>query len=175
MLLPSGWRVRGELPSFATLSDRGMLDERVISAAARLREDPPKPRETTAEERDLQTYTDALVAGFCREAVDPRIRVDGAPLDPDDPDSWGYVTLDPSDLSWIAPPDRRLLEFLVWHVYTASEVTAIAEATLAGETPEEVAGLDRLAEFRRERHGAARGSDSEGVEHPTVDAVGGGG
>ena len=145
----------------AALARRGLLDGRVIAAVQRLAGDDPG--DATAERASAwQTETDACVAGFAREALDPG----------DDPETgtWKPVHLTIEDLIFLDQRDRDALQAIVLRVLTADEITAGVEAREQKETGE----LDSLAEFRDDGHGDASGVGGESVADAPVAAAGGG-
>lgn len=136
VLLPSGYRVRGVVPSFQELARAGLLDIRVLAAAARLADaEWLKASTDDAKEDNLRAVIDAKVAAFPRQALDP-----GS-------DTWQPVHLTVDDLPNIDQRDRDRLEELVMRVFTAEQITAAVERgdfDLAGQA----SALDSLAEFR---------------------------
>jgi len=142
VLLPSGYRVRGVIPDAYRLAELGLLDTRVLAAAARLADEDWLDSSTPDEqERDIRAYVDAMIAAAAQEALDPG----------DDPvmGTWKATGLTASNLDGLDPRDRPLLEDLVIHKRTAAAITALSEALIAGLEPDEEADeLDRLAEFR---------------------------
>jgi hypothetical protein len=148
VLLPSGYRVRGVIPGLDILAARGLLDARVLAAAMRLNDRGQLDTQpfTPKDEKDLQAYTDALVAGFPVEALDPG----------DETGEWKPTSLTIENVRTMDQRDRALLEDLVLHLKTPDEVTAAAQRALdAVDSEEGPSELDRMAEFRDERRGDA--------------------
>ncbi len=166
VLLPSGYRVRGVIPGLAELVRSGLVDDRVRVAVIRLTDDKwLKAASEDAQEENLRVYVDALVAGFCREALDPG----------DDPEAgeWKPLELSVDDLAGMDQRDRDRLEDLVMRVFTAEQITTAVEA---GDYAMREVGssLDALAEFRDQLDGAAGSGDGEGVDDTSVLVAGGG-
>lgn len=165
VLLPSGYRVRGIVPSLAILAERDLLTREVVSAAASLaaikhREQIDDPR----TEQDLRVWVDALVMGFAHEAQDP-----GAD---EETGEWKPVRL--TSVAGLDQRDRMLLESLVLHQMTADEVTAASRAAMdATEREEGPSVMERLVAFRDVRRGAAPDDDGSDVARAPVDVAGG--
>lgn len=126
-----------------------------------------KPAE---QDERIQTYVDALVAGFPREGLDPGGDPEAGP--------WLPVNLVVEDLWKLDSRDRDRLEDLVMRVLTADEITT---GVLRGdyELPggadkEQASALDSLAEFRGDGDSAADRGDGEGLAGTPVSAAAGG-
>lgn len=172
VLLPSGYRLRGAIPSLAELAYRGLIDGRIQAAVARLASDKWLAGSKPAEQDErIQVYVDALVAGFPREALDPGGDPEAGP--------WLPTSLVVEDLWKLDSRDRDRLEDLVMRVLTADEITA---GVLRGdyELPggagkEQASALDRLAEFRSDSDGTADSGDGADLARAPIAAAAGAG
>ena len=113
VLLPSGWRVKGVLPSAQSLARRDKLPSHLFEAAAHLgdREWSKEPEHRAL----LVEFIMLLMTSFPRETMAP------------DSDTWAPATMTPEDVATMEDLDVDLLEDLVLRLKTPDQVTAASE------------------------------------------------
>lgn len=170
VLLPSGARVRGHLPTLGTLLRRDLLPRDLVAVAMKAANPAwlqvaraVDPEEGAAAAR----YLAVLTAAFPRERwVGP------------DEDGWEPWRLTPADLvaDAVDESDVDAMENLVLRLMTPDELTLTSREILGittsddGEVP---AGIPGWEGFRGESRRGAAGDDGEGMgTAPELDAGG---
>lgn len=171
VLLASGDRVRGVLPTPNELARLGLLPEHLARVAYALGD--PKYLTTEQQEPDfrerLAAYLLNLASSFPRERWDEAV------------DAWVPYRMTPEDVERIGDANvRDQLEDLVLRVATAREVSARSALILgltdaADPEPSEVApGVTGYVGFRGGPDGAPGGADGGPLGAPPVGAARGG-
>jgi hypothetical protein len=172
VLLPSGAKVRGRLPTLGTLLRRNLLPRDLLAIALKA----ANPAWLTASRavdpdtdgRDAQAYLAVLVSAFPRQRCEP-----GS-------DEWRPWTLTPESLTDDSVDELELdaLENLVLRLVSPAELTAASRALLGmsddgdGEVTTGIAGWE---EFRGEPGGGAPDPDGEALGDEAVPAAAVGG
>jgi hypothetical protein len=160
LLLPSGARVRGHLPTLGTLLRRKLLPTDLLAIALKA----ANPAWLTAarafdpeDGAQAQAYLAVLVAAFPRERCEP-----GS-------DAWQPWRITPDDLvnDAVDELDIDALENVVLRIISPEECTAASRSLLGIAEPgdEEVAaGIAGWEEFRGEPGSGTAGPDGEPLE-----------
>lgn len=171
VLLPSGARVRGHLPTLGMLLRRNLLPKELLGVALKAANPAwlQLSRAVSDDGDEAARYLAILTAAF------PRERWTGP-----GEDDWEPWRITPDDLTNDAVDEMDIdaLENLVIRAVTPAEQDAISRQIMGlpqPETDEEVTtGITGWAEFRGEPGGAAGGEDGGGVVDPPVAAARGG-
>lgn len=168
VLLPSGARVRGHLPTLGTLLRRDLLPKELLGVALKAANPAWLQVARAVSEDDgeqASRYLAILTASF------PRERWTGP-----GEDDWEQWRITPEDLTSDAldEMDVDALENLVIRVVTPEEQSGISREILGLSRPdsdEEVpSGIPGWAEFRGQPGGGAPGEDGGDVVDPPVAA-----
>lgn len=120
VLLPSGSRIKGVLPSMRALQRRDLLEPALYPAATHFG-DSEWVGDDPDRKRAVQAVLDRLVAAFPRQTRPP------------DSDVWTDVRLSGDDVTALPDRDRDLLEDIVLRLRTTDEVTTLSEQLLASD------------------------------------------
>lgn len=170
VLLPTGARVRGHLPTLGTLLRRDLLPRDLLDVALKAA-DPAwltvaRAFDPDEERAKARAYLNVIVAAFPRQRCEP----DG---------EWAPWTLTPDNLTDDSVDELEIdaLENLVLRLITPAELTAASRALLgmSAEDEPEVPGIAELAGFRGESGSGAPDPDGEGVGDEPVPAAAAGG
>lgn len=118
VLLPSGNRIRGVLPSMRALQRRSLLDPTLTDAATHFG-DTEWVGDDPARQQATQAVLDRLVAVFPRQSCAA------------DSDAWTDVALTAEDVAGLPDRDRDVLEDIVLRLRTPAQVTTASEQLLA--------------------------------------------
>jgi hypothetical protein len=167
VVLPSGFRVRGVMPSPSEVVRRKIVPQalrrQVVALAPKLMSE--------LDENEHAALVDARryqTAAFVREMAPPGTT---------DEDGWEPVTLSVEDLSGMPPADIEALDDLIMGVATAAMLTAASEAALGIGSPDDLAAVrnreagdtvDGWAEFRDDGRGADPSAAGADVANPAV-------
>lgn len=168
VMLPTGARVRGHLPTLGTLLRRDLLPTELLGVALKSA-DPAWLTIARAfdpeEGQKARAYLGVLVAAFPRQRCEP----DG---------EWRPWTLTAANITDDSVDELELdaLENLVLRLVSPEELTAASRTLLGMDADEpEVTGISGLADFRGEPGGGTPDPDGEGVGHAAVVAAAAGG
>lgn len=150
--LPSGWRVRGVMPSVESLVVRGLLPTDLQTVALKYATSGVQITDLASEAfRDFTKFAREMAAAFVREVWD------------DEAQAWEPVSMSASDLSEIDPGDVDALEQIVLRQKTVDQITS-------GDT-EGAGPVADKAGFPGESAGPDPGQDGGEVrESPVSDA-----
>lgn len=170
VLLPTGARVRGHLPTLGTLLRRDLLPRHLLSVALKAANPAWLTASRALDEdtgRQAQEYLAVLVAAFPRERAEV-----GS-------DEWRPWTLTPESLTDDSVDELEIdaLENVVLRLVSPDELTAASRALLGmpEEPGEATAGIAAWAGFRGERDSGPADPDGEPLEpDPVVPAAAGG-
>jgi hypothetical protein len=162
VLLPSGYRVRGVLPTLRDLARRDLLSGALLEVATRGADPAWISEEGKTEEREAmrRAFTDELMAAFPREACKAGT------------DDWEPAVLTSADIENLSDHDQEMLERIVLRTLSVDDATRTSAVMLYGD-PEEVAALIGWESFRQHGRRAEDSPDGASVERAAVDVAAG--